>query len=80
MAYAIVQELQQRNQNIKSSGGENTCSYKFPLALIVSGTRSPKLAGVAYDPDGVEMHKLDGPKFWEIFEKRYGQNPDLVSF
>ncbi len=76
MSYAIVQELQQRN-NLSSSGGGGK-KLKFPVALIVSGTRSPKLTGVENDPDGVEMYKLDGPQFWEIFEKRYGKNSDLV--
>jgi len=79
MAYAIVQELQQRNILISSgSGSDEKIKYKFPRALIVSGTRSPKLAGIEHDPDGVEMYTLDGPRFWEIFEKRYGKNPGLV--
>jgi hypothetical protein len=79
MAYAIVQELQQRNKlkNTRDGGGE--FFYKLPVALIVSGTRSPNLAGVDHDPDGIQMYKLEGPQFWEIFEKRYGKNPDLVS-
>lgn len=81
MAYAIVQELQERHFLINSDGNGDLKfkKYKFPSALIVSGTRSPKLAGREHDPDGVEMYTLDGPRFWEIFEKRYGKNPGLVS-
>lgn len=78
MAYAIVQELQQRNNLKSGGGGGNGIKYQYPSALIVSGTRSPKLSGVEHDPDGVEMYKLDGPTFWQIFEKRYGKNPDLA--
>lgn len=49
-----------------------------PSALFVSGVRSPALVGVAYDPDGTEMHKLDPDQFWRAYERRYGHNPELV--
>ncbi|KDD77097.1 hypothetical protein H632_c20p2 [Helicosporidium sp. ATCC 50920] len=48
-----------------------------PSALFVSGVRSPALVGVAYDPDGTEMHKLDPDQFWRAYERRYGHNPEL---
>lgn len=49
-----------------------------PAALFVSAIRSPTLAGVEHDPDGCEMHKLDGDAFWAAYERRYGANADLV--
>lgn len=65
IAYAVTQELQARQWNL-------------PVKLYVSGVRSPTMTGVEYDPDGVEMHKLEIDEFWEAFERRYGHNRDLV--
>lgn len=49
-----------------------------PAAVFVSGVRSPSLTGIAHDPDGTEMHRLEEGPFWEAYERRYGKNPDLV--
>ena len=64
IAYAATQELQRR-------GGP------LPVALFVSGVRAPQLAGVAHDPDGLEMSKLAAAAFWTAMESRYGKNPEL---
>jgi len=66
IAFATIQELQSR-------GGA------LPRKLFVSAIRSPSLNGVAHEPDGIQMHTLSSSRFWEIMERRYGKNPDLVS-
>ena len=51
----------------------------LPVAIFLSGTRPPHMMGPEYEPDGLQMHKLDADSFWEIFRRRYGLHETLVS-
>lgn len=66
VAYESIKKLQ-------AQGGP------LPCMLYVSAMRSPTLAGMAHDADGIVMHKLPEKEFWATMERRYGKNPDLVS-
>ena len=56
---------------------ERNDRLKNPVCLIVSGIRSPRLAGVEHDIDTTAMHTLSSEEFWKKMEERYGANPEL---
>mmetsp|Transcript_25420 Transcript_25420/g.71360 ORF Transcript_25420/g.71360 Transcript_25420/m.71360 type:complete len:310 (-) Transcript_25420:103-1032(-) len=69
IVYEMCQEL------IRRAGG----GWPLPLKVYVSACRAPHLAGPGHDADRVRptLANLAPDEFWEAFERRYGQNPDL---